>query len=85
MNLSVSNSPFDAEQAKQLNQIFQTLTTEQQIWLSGYLTAQQTTQESASEVPQEVAAYVLNSEADTEKITVTSLSFMVLKQVMHRV
>ncbi len=67
MNLSVSNSPFDAEQAKQLNQIFQTLTTEQQIWLSGYLTAQQATQESASEVPQEVAAYVLNSEADTEK------------------
>ncbi|WP_426704089.1 assimilatory sulfite reductase (NADPH) flavoprotein subunit [Staphylococcus shinii] len=66
MNLSVSNSPFDAEQAAQLNQIFQTLTAEQQIWLSGYLTAQQTTQESASEVPQQVAEYVLNSESETE-------------------
>ncbi|RIO55763.1 sulfite reductase [NADPH] flavoprotein alpha-component, partial [Mammaliicoccus sciuri] len=66
MNLSVSNSPFDAEQAAQLNQIFQTLTTEQQIWLSGYLTAQQATQESASEVPQQVAASVLNSAFVTE-------------------
>jgi len=41
VNLSVSNSPFDQEQAAQLNQIFQTLTAEQQIWLTGYLTAQQ--------------------------------------------
>lgn len=66
MNLSVSNSPFDQEQAAQLNQIFQTLTAEQQIWLTGYLTAQQGAVAQATEAPQQVAEYVLNNESESQ-------------------
>lgn len=66
MNLSVSNSPFDQEQATQLNQIFQTLTAEQQIWLTGYLTAQQMSATQTTEAPQQVASYVLNNESETQ-------------------
>ena len=84
MNLSVSNSPFDQEQAAQLNQIFQTLTAEQQIWLTGYLTAQQGSVAQTTEAPQQVAEYVLNNEAKITTI-VTLPWFMVQKQVMHKV
>lgn len=66
MNLSVSNSPFDQEQAAQLNQIFQTLTAEQQIWLTGYLTAQQGAVAQTTEAPQQVAEYVLNNEFESQ-------------------
>lgn len=66
MNLSVSNSPFDQEQAAQLNQIFQTLTAEQQIWLTGYLTAQQGSVTQTVEAPQQVAEYVLNNESESQ-------------------
>ncbi|MDW4208659.1 assimilatory sulfite reductase (NADPH) flavoprotein subunit [Staphylococcus saprophyticus] len=66
MNLSVSNSPFDQEQAAQLNQIFQTLTAEQQIWLTGYLTAQQGSVAQTTEAPQQVAEYVLNNESESQ-------------------
>lgn len=66
MNLSVSNSPFDQEQATQLNQIFQTLTAEQQIWLTGYLTAQQGAVAQTTEAPQQVAEYVLNNESESQ-------------------
>lgn len=66
MNLSVSNSPFDQEQAAQLNQIFQTLTAEQQIWLTGYLTAQQGAVAQTTEAPQQVAEYVLNNESESQ-------------------
>lgn len=66
MNLSVSNSPFDQEQAAQLNQIFQTLTAEQQIWLTGYLTAQQGSVTQTTEAPQQVAEYVLNNESESQ-------------------
>lgn len=66
MNLSVSNSPFDQEQAAQLNQIFQTLTAEQQIWLTGYLTAQQESVTQTAEAPQQVAEYVLNNESESQ-------------------
>lgn len=66
MNLSVSNSPFDQEQAAQLNQIFQTLTVEQQIWLTGYLTAQQGAVAQTTEAPQQVAEYVLNNESESQ-------------------
>lgn len=41
MQLSVTNSPFSEEQATQINQLLSTLTPEQQVWLSGYLTANQ--------------------------------------------
>lgn len=39
LELSVTNSPFNQEQSEKLNQVFATLTNEQKIWLSGYLSA----------------------------------------------
>lgn len=41
LNLSVTNSPFTEEQATQINELLQTLTPEQKVWLSGYLVANQ--------------------------------------------
>ena len=41
MNLSVANSPFTEGQATQINELLQTLTPEQKVWLSGYLVANQ--------------------------------------------
>lgn len=41
MQFSVTNSPFNEEQAAQLNQLVQSLTPEQRLWLSGYLAANQ--------------------------------------------
>ncbi|MCQ6560614.1 assimilatory sulfite reductase (NADPH) flavoprotein subunit [Paenibacillus mendelii] len=43
MELKVTNSPFNQEQADLLNRLLPTLTETQQIWLSGYLTALQGT------------------------------------------
>lgn len=71
MNLSVSNSPFNEEQAAQLNQVLKDLTPEQRIWLSGYLTAgqqvaaQAATTDAAAASPQ-VAENVLNSDTPTQ-------------------
>ncbi|MGY3481982.1 assimilatory sulfite reductase (NADPH) flavoprotein subunit [Staphylococcus cohnii] len=62
MNLSVINSPFDENQATQLNQIIQNLTIEQQVWLSGYLTANLQSVTTKQETPSEVAQFVLNKE-----------------------
>lgn len=64
VNLSVSNSPFNEHQADQLNQVVSILTTEQKVWLSGYLSAYQNTLVSDAEAPQQVAEYVLNSESE---------------------
>jgi sulfite reductase (NADPH) flavoprotein alpha-component len=41
LQFSVTNSPFNEEQAAQLNQLVQSLTPEQRLWLSGYLAANQ--------------------------------------------
>ncbi|MFW3583609.1 assimilatory sulfite reductase (NADPH) flavoprotein subunit [Staphylococcus caprae] len=41
MNLSVTNSPFTEGQASQINELLQTLTPDQKVWLSGYLIANQ--------------------------------------------
>lgn len=41
LNLSVTNSPFTEGQAAQINELLQTLTPEQKVWLSGYLVANQ--------------------------------------------
>ena len=41
MNLSVTNSHFTEGQATQINELLQTLTPEQKVWLSGYLVANQ--------------------------------------------
>ena len=37
--LEVINSPFNEKQVKQLNEVLATLTPQQKIWLTGYLTA----------------------------------------------
>ncbi|MDP4084271.1 MAG: assimilatory sulfite reductase (NADPH) flavoprotein subunit [Bacillota bacterium] len=42
MELQVINNPFSKEQAEALNQLLQTLTESQKIWLSSYLAASQT-------------------------------------------
>ncbi|WP_336750563.1 assimilatory sulfite reductase (NADPH) flavoprotein subunit [Bacillus altitudinis] len=42
MQLHVLNSPFSQEQAELLNQLLPTLTDQQKIWLTGYLSAQAT-------------------------------------------
>ena len=63
VNLSVINSPFDENQATQLNQIIQNLTIEQQVWLSGYLTANLQSVTTKQETPSEVAQFVLNKES----------------------
>lgn len=39
MKLEVTNSPFNEQQVQQLNEIFATLTQNQKIWLTGYLSA----------------------------------------------
>lgn len=39
MNLSSTNSPFNDEQAQLINQALSTLSNDQKLWLSGYLTA----------------------------------------------
>jgi len=41
LNLSVTNSPFTEGQASQINELLQTLTPDQKVWLSGYLIANQ--------------------------------------------
>ena len=69
MNLSVINSPFDENQATQLNQIIQNLTIEQQVWLSGYLTANLQSVTTKQETPSEVAQFVLNKESTSNSET----------------
>jgi len=45
LKLQVINSPFNEEQVKLLNELLPQLTLEQKIWLNGYLSAPQATQE----------------------------------------
>ncbi|MCR8855600.1 assimilatory sulfite reductase (NADPH) flavoprotein subunit [Lysinibacillus fusiformis] len=49
MKLQVINSPFNEEQVKLLNKLLPQLTLEQKIWLNGYLSAPQATQEAVVE------------------------------------
>lgn len=49
MKLQVINSPFNEEQVKLLNELLPQLTLEQKIWLNGYLSAPQATQEGVVE------------------------------------
>lgn len=49
LNLSVTNSPFTEGQATQINELLQTLTPEQKVWLSGYLVANQQLTSGTSE------------------------------------
>ncbi|MFJ7922470.1 assimilatory sulfite reductase (NADPH) flavoprotein subunit [Lysinibacillus fusiformis] len=49
MKLQVINSPFNEEQVKLLNELLPQLTLEQKIWLNGYFSAPQATQEAVVE------------------------------------
>ncbi|MFA1739268.1 assimilatory sulfite reductase (NADPH) flavoprotein subunit [Lysinibacillus fusiformis] len=49
MKLQVINSPFNEEQVKLINELLPQLTLEQKIWLNGYLSAPQATQEAVVE------------------------------------
>ncbi|MFJ7700545.1 assimilatory sulfite reductase (NADPH) flavoprotein subunit [Lysinibacillus fusiformis] len=49
MKLQVINSPFNEEQVKLLNELLPQLTLEQKIWLNGYLSAPQASQEAKVE------------------------------------
>jgi len=49
LKLQVVNSPFNEEQVKLLNELLPKLTLEQKIWLNGYLSAPQATQEAIVE------------------------------------
>ena len=62
MQLQVINSPFNQEQVELLNRLLPTLTQTQQIWLSGYITALNSTG-----IP-----YVASQEAPTVAVSVTS-------------
>ncbi len=52
LNLSVTNSPFTEGQAKQINELLHTLSPNQQVWLSGYLMANQQSNTSTDSVDQ---------------------------------
>ncbi|MFB4386584.1 assimilatory sulfite reductase (NADPH) flavoprotein subunit [Bacillus sp. BR_10] len=56
MQLHVLNSPFSQEQAELLNQLLPTLTEQQKIWLTGYLSAQATLAGSETVAPAPSAA-----------------------------
>lgn len=75
MQLTVTNSPFNEEQTEKINQILPTLTTEQKIWLSGYLTAnQQSEVQTGIDTPsREVAEYLLNTNSKTKTREITIL------------
>ena len=80
MSLSVTNSPFTAEQAKQLSEVIATLTPEQKVWLSGYLIANQQTIQTNSSVQSEqlstkAEAVIQSNEPEIEP---TQLSITVL-------
>ncbi|XRD24431.1 assimilatory sulfite reductase (NADPH) flavoprotein subunit [Lysinibacillus fusiformis] len=55
MKLQVINSPFNEDQVKLLNELLPQLTLEQKIWLNGYLSAPQATQEAVVETTLPVA------------------------------
>ena len=56
MNLSVTNSPFTEGQAAQINELLQTLTPEQQTWLSGYLMANQSSNATSERASDNIAS-----------------------------
>ena len=96
LNLSVTNSPFTEGQAAQINELIQTLTPEQKVWLSGYLVANQQLTSNGT-VPSQTGSSSTNANGlteGTEAINKTSLSsrrrneqlhfYMVPKQEMHK-
>lgn len=65
LNLSVTNSPFTEGQAAQINELLQTLTPEQKVWLSGYLVANQQLTSNGT-VPSQTGSSSTNANGLTE-------------------
>ncbi|PTJ03641.1 assimilatory sulfite reductase (NADPH) flavoprotein subunit [Staphylococcus simulans] len=76
LNLSATNSPFNDEQAQLINQALSTLSNDQKLWLSGYLTAHlqdgtATQAPAASAAPtQALAAPTQQQAVEPRKVTV---------------
>lgn len=71
MKLEVINSPFSEEQVKQLNEVLVNLTSQQKIWLTGYLSATASLQ--GTEVQKEISfntAPVASSPTAVKQITI---------------
>ncbi|KWW21117.1 MULTISPECIES: assimilatory sulfite reductase (NADPH) flavoprotein subunit [Peribacillus] len=64
MQLQVSNSPFNQEQAELLNNLLPGLTVNQKVWLSGYLAAS-----LSVSIPDTVAEPVTAAQTDAQKIS----------------
>lgn len=64
MQLQVSNSPFNQEQAELLNNLLPGLTVNQKVWLSGYLAAS-----LSVSIPDTVAETVMAAQTDAQKIS----------------
>lgn len=67
MYLKVTNSPFTDEQVAQLNSVLATLTTDQKIWLSGYLTYS-----SAERSPVDASQAAVVNSPETSHVSETS-------------
>ncbi|WP_433942932.1 assimilatory sulfite reductase (NADPH) flavoprotein subunit [Paenibacillus sp. SN-8-1] len=72
MELQVTNSPFNQEQAELLNRLLPTLTDTQRIWLGGYIAASLGTAVAASNAPVSAPLAVLteNAPAISKEVTV---------------
>ncbi|GKU84608.1 assimilatory sulfite reductase (NADPH) flavoprotein subunit [Niallia sp. NCCP-28] len=72
MQLQVTNSPFNQEQVELLNQLLPNLTATQKIWLSGYLTAAQSSMvaENETQATASSQANEANAKAISKEITI---------------
>lgn len=70
--LQVINSPFNERQVQQLNEVLATLTTQQKIWLTGYLSASVTSGsvEFPKQTSNEATSTVLTNETVSKNITI---------------
>lgn len=65
LQLQVTNSPFSQEQVELLNRLLPSLTESQQIWLTGYLFARQT---STASVPSDVSLQAISEPAGATEL-----------------
>ncbi|MDN4493732.1 assimilatory sulfite reductase (NADPH) flavoprotein subunit [Ureibacillus aquaedulcis] len=68
MYLEVTNSPFNEQQVQQLNEVFATLTQNQKVWLTGYLSA-------TASIGAQVATPSLVSEHPSTEVAVLPTTF----------
>ncbi|MFC7322616.1 assimilatory sulfite reductase (NADPH) flavoprotein subunit [Halobacillus campisalis] len=70
MQLQEKNSPFNQEQAEQLNRLLPTLTENQKIWLSGYLAGPASSGAAVQDPPQTKEAVPTEAPAKTREVTI---------------